>query len=91
MSAVGSKNLTAWVTAARKLMVNSTANVGCPDCGQPALKVRDVEYGWGPSRGLERYLVCGSCGAFNKVNMRHAKGSCDEPAADTTEPLKATA
>lgn len=78
MSAVGSKNLSEWVEAAQQLALNSAENVGCPDCGEPALKVRDVEYGWGPSKGLERYLMCSNCGAFSAVNLRHARGSCDQ-------------
>jgi hypothetical protein len=73
MSAVRSKNLNQWVAAAQSLVVNSTKKVDCPDCQQPALQVRDVEYGWGHNKGLERYLVCSNCGAFNAVNMRHAR------------------
>lgn len=73
MSAARSKNLSAWVEAAHRLGVNSTSNVDCPDCGKPALQVRDVEYGWGHSKGLERYLVCSQCGAYNAVNLRHAR------------------
>jgi hypothetical protein len=72
MSAARSKNLTEWVAAAQSLVVNSTQKVGCPDCGKPALQVRDVEYGWGHSKGLERYLVCSHCGAYNAINLRHA-------------------
>jgi hypothetical protein len=91
MSAVGSKNLSGWVAAAQRLVMNSAANVECPDCSQPALKVRDVEYGWGPSRGLERYLVCSNCGAFSAVNLRHARCSCEEEHAVPEQQLKATA
>jgi predicted RNA-binding Zn-ribbon protein involved in translation (DUF1610 family) len=80
MSAARSKNLTEWVAAAENLVQNSTKKVACPDCGKPALQVRDVEYGWGHTKGLERYLVCSHCGAYNAVNMRHARASCDAPA-----------
>ncbi len=73
MSAVRSKNLDEWVAAAHKLVLNSTKTVNCPDCGKAALQVRDVEYGWGPNKGLERYLVCSHCGAYNAVNLRHAR------------------
>ncbi len=79
MSAVRSKNLDEWVAAAHRLVLNSTKNVKCPDCGKPALQVRDVEYGWGPNRGLERYLICSDCGAYNAVNLRHAR-PCSEGA-----------
>ncbi|MBX2805250.1 MAG: formate dehydrogenase accessory protein FdhE [Hyphomicrobiales bacterium] len=84
MSAVGSKNLAEWIGAAQRLAVNSAEKVDCPDCGVPALKVRDVEYGWGPAKGLERYLVCSNCGAFSAVNMRRARNTCGH--ADETEP-----
>jgi len=73
MSAARSKNLTEWVAAAENLVLNSSTKVACPDCGKPALQVRDVEYGWGHTKGLERYLVCSHCGAYNAVNMRHAR------------------
>jgi hypothetical protein len=78
MSAVRGKNLTDWVAAAQKLVLNSANSVSCPDCGEASLQVRDVEYGWGHNKGLERYLVCSNCGAFNAVNLRHAR-SCNEP------------
>ncbi len=91
MSAVGSKNLSEWISAAQRLALKSAENVECPDCGKAALRVRDVEYGWGPGRGLERYLVCSNCGAFNAVNLRHARCSCDEAEKDSGDPLKASA
>lgn len=88
MSAARSKNLAAWVDAAHRLGVNSSSNVECPDCGKPALQVRDVEYGWGHSKGLERYLVCSQCGAYNAVNLRHARAACEpaEAYAETAVP-----
>jgi hypothetical protein len=36
------------------------------------LRVRDVEYGWGTARGIERYLVCSQCQAYSSVNLRRA-------------------
>jgi len=83
MSAIRGKNLSEWVEAAQKLVLSSTKNVNCPDCGHASLQVRDVEYGWGHNKGLERYLVCSSCGAFNAVNLRHARPS-DHLADKTT-------
>jgi hypothetical protein len=77
MSAVRGKNITEWVAAAHKLVLRSTNSVNCPDCGKPSLRVRDVEYGWGHNKGLERYLICSNCGAFNAVNLRHAR-PCDD-------------
>lgn len=72
LSAVKNKNLSEWVAAAEKLALNSGDHIDCPECHQRGLKVRDVEYGWGPSRGLERHLVCTHCGAHNIVNLRRA-------------------
>ena len=68
-----------WVTAAQRLVCESTQHVGCPECGTPALQVRDVEYGWGTSRGIERYLVCSHCSAYNSVNLRRAGPLVDTP------------
>jgi transcription elongation factor Elf1 len=85
MSAIRSKNLEAWVAAAHRLVQNSTKHVNCPDCGKPELQVRDVEYGWGPNRGLERYLICSHCGAYNAVNLRHARPSMEAPLAPVVE------
>jgi hypothetical protein len=61
-----------WVTAAQRLVCESTKYVDCPECGTPALQVRDVEYGWGASRGIERYMVCSHCQAYHSVNLRRA-------------------
>jgi hypothetical protein len=76
VSATGNKHIGEWIKAAEELAVNSTQHVCCPECGQPALKVRDVEYGWAPAKGLERYLVCSHCGAYNVVNLRRADAHC---------------
>jgi predicted RNA-binding Zn-ribbon protein involved in translation (DUF1610 family) len=84
MSAAKSKNMTEWVTAAQLLVVNSTKSVKCPECGDAALQVRDVEYGWGHNKGLERYLVCSHCGAYNAVNMRHARPFAESASAEPT-------
>jgi hypothetical protein len=61
-----------WVTAAQRLVCESAEHVDCPECGTPALKVRDVEYGWGTGRGIERYMVCSHCQAYHSVNLRRA-------------------
>jgi hypothetical protein len=75
MSAVRGKNLTEWVAAAQKLVLNSANSVSCPDCGEASLQVRDVEYGWGHNKGLERYLVCSNCGAFNHLPLDRSSES----------------
>jgi len=67
-----------WVSVAQRLVCESAEHVGCPECGTPALQVRDMEYGWGTGRGIERYLVCSHCQAYNSVNLRRAG-----PLADT--------
>ncbi len=72
LSAVKKKNLPEWIAAAEKLALNSGEHVDCPECQRRGLRVRDIEYGWGPSRGLERHVVCMHCGAHNIVNLRHA-------------------
>ena len=72
MSAIWNHNRTQWIAAAERLLRFSNQNVPCPQCGQHGLQVRDVEYGWGPRRGLYRYLTCSECGAHNAVNLRHA-------------------
>ncbi|MEJ2117076.1 MAG: hypothetical protein P8Y67_03810 [Alphaproteobacteria bacterium] len=88
MSAVRSKHITEWIDAAEKLVLNSAHNVECPECGQKSLKVRDIEYGWGPCRGLQRYLMCSHCGAYNIVSLRHALSNgmtAPEMLADVSE------
>jgi hypothetical protein len=72
MSAVKRARLAEWMEAAERLALSSEKNVDCPECGRNHLIVRDIEYGWGPCRGLERYLMCSHCGAYNIVNLRHA-------------------
>jgi hypothetical protein len=61
-----------WVDTARKLGRVSAATVGCPCCGSTSLSVRDVEYGFGHKKGLQRYISCGCCGAFTGVNVKRA-------------------
>ena len=85
MSAVRNRNLSEWVAAAEKLALNSAEHVDCPECRRPGLQARDVEYGWGPSRGLERHLVCTHCGAYNIVNLRRALPSGETHAEARTE------
>ena len=72
MGAIRSGKREEWVSAAERLVCKSADHVDCPECGTPGLKVRDVEYGWGPRKGIERYLICSHCGAYNAVNMRRA-------------------
>jgi DNA-directed RNA polymerase subunit RPC12/RpoP len=72
VSAAKSKYINEWVKAAEKMVLSSADSIDCPECGHKALKVRDIEYGWGPCRGLQRYLTCAHCGAYNIVNLRHA-------------------
>jgi len=72
MSAIGNNKRVQWIAAAEQLLHMSNEHVPCPECGRPALQVRDVEYGWGPNRGLDRYLTCARCGGYNSVNLRHA-------------------
>ncbi len=61
-----------WVETAEALVHQSSGNVECPCCGSASLSVRDVEYGFGHDKGVQRYISCGSCGAFTGVNMKRA-------------------
>ena len=72
MGAIRSGKREEWVSAAERLVCESADHVTCPECEAPSLQVRDVEYGWGPRKGVERYLICSQCGAYNSVNMRRA-------------------
>lgn len=79
MGAIRSGKREEWVTAAERLVYESAENVQCPECSTPALQVRDVEYGWGPRKGIERYLICSHCGTYNAVNMRRAGPLIETP------------
>ncbi len=61
-----------WVETAHHLALRSASSVACPCCGSTSLSVRDVEYGFGHARGVQRYISCGCCGAFTGVNVRCA-------------------
>jgi hypothetical protein len=72
MGAIRSGKREEWVSAAERLVSESADHVDCPECSKPGLQVRDVEYGWGPRKGVERYLICTHCGAYNAVNLQRA-------------------
>jgi transcription elongation factor Elf1 len=72
MSAIRNQKREEWILAAARLLTRSSKHVECPECGAPALQVRDVEYGIGSRKGLDRYLSCLQCGRDNIVNLRHA-------------------
>jgi transcription elongation factor Elf1 len=61
-----------WVKTAEALVHRSPEHVDCPCCGSTSLSVRDVEYGFGHEKGIQRYISCGCCGAFTSVNMKRA-------------------
>ncbi len=61
-----------WHEMALFLISNSVTNAQCPDCGRNSLSVRDMEYGCGTSKGIQRYIMCASCGAFQVVNLKRA-------------------
>jgi formate dehydrogenase maturation protein FdhE len=61
-----------WAETAHHLGYRSAATVACPCCGSTSLTVRDVEYGFGHDKGVQRYISCGCCGAFSGVNVRRA-------------------
>ena len=61
-----------WVETANHLARQRASTVACPCCGSTSLSVRDVEYGFGHDRGVQRYISCGCCGAFTSVNVKCA-------------------
>jgi formate dehydrogenase maturation protein FdhE len=61
-----------WVETAHHLARRSASTVACPCCGSTSLSVKDVEYGFGHDRGVQRYISCGCCGAFTGVNVKCA-------------------
>jgi len=61
-----------WIETAEALVRQSPKEVGCPCCGSTSLSVKDVEYGFGHEKGIQRYISCGCCGAFTGVNLRRA-------------------
>ncbi len=66
---------------ARNLGHQSPGTVACPCCGSTSLSVRDVEYGFGHDKGVQRYISCGCCGAFTGVNVKRAGEDLAVPAA----------
>jgi hypothetical protein len=60
--------------------------VACPCCGSTALSVRDVEYGPAHEKGIQRYISCCWCGAFNGVNLKRA-GGLEKPALQAAEEI----
>jgi hypothetical protein len=61
-----------WVETAEALVKKSADGVACPCCGSSSLSVKDVEYGSGHEKGMQRYMSCRCCGAFTSVVMRRA-------------------
>jgi formate dehydrogenase maturation protein FdhE len=68
-----------WVETANHLARHSASTVACPCCGSTSLSVRDVDYGFGHDRGVQRYISCGCCGAFNSVNVKCAGETENRP------------
>ncbi len=67
-----------WKSAAEELGTRSASNVACPCCGSTSLSARDVEYGFGHEKGIQRYVACGCCGAFTGVNVKRAGPAHEE-------------
>ena len=61
-----------WLETAQQLGQRSPENIACPCCGSTSLSVKDVEYGFGYDKGVQRYITCGCCGAFTGVNVKRA-------------------
>ncbi|MBI4724747.1 MAG: hypothetical protein HY765_07150 [Rhodomicrobium sp.] len=61
-----------WLETAHSLGRLSPGSVACPCCGSTSLSAKDMEYGFGHEKGVQRYISCGCCGAFTSVNVRRA-------------------
>jgi len=61
-----------WVETANHLASHAASTVACPCCGSTSLSVKDVDYGFGHDRGVQRYISCGCCGSFTSVNIKCA-------------------
>lgn len=61
-----------WLETAQQFGLRSQENIACPCCGSTSLSVKDVEYGFGYDKGVQRYITCGCCGAFTGVNVKRA-------------------
>jgi len=61
-----------WAETADCLGRRAPETVACPCCGSTSLSVRDVEYGPGHKKGIQRYISCSWCGAFHGVNVKRA-------------------
>ncbi len=61
-----------WLKTAQKFARHSPESVACPCCGSTSLSVKDVEYGFGYDKGVQRYITCSCCGAFTSVNIKRA-------------------
>jgi formate dehydrogenase maturation protein FdhE len=61
-----------WLETAQQFDHHAPQNVTCPCCGSSSLSVKDVEYGFGHEKGVQRYITCGCCGAFTGVNIKRA-------------------
>lgn len=72
MKASDKRNRQQWVFLARQLLYTSSRDAACPECGKPALTVRDLEYGGGSAHGVVRYLSCSNCAGFDFVTLRRA-------------------
>ncbi len=68
-----------WLETAHTLGRTSAESVACPCCGSTSLSAKDVEYGFGHEKGVQRYISCGCCGAFTGVNVRRAGQSDSQP------------
>jgi hypothetical protein len=73
-----------WVETANHLATHAASTVACPCCGSTSLSVRDVDYGFGHDRGVQRYISCGCCGAFTSVNVKCA-GETETPVLRAAE------
>jgi hypothetical protein len=78
-----------WLDTAHQFDRRAPENVTCPCCGSTSLSVKDVEYGFGHDKGVQRYITCGCCGAFTGVNIRRAGEDLqNQTAGETLLPVR---
>jgi hypothetical protein len=75
-----------WAKTTDPMGRGAAETIACPCCGSTSLSVRDVEYGPAHEKGIQRYISCFWCGAFNGVNLKRA-GGLEKPVLQAVEEI----
>jgi hypothetical protein len=62
-----------WIEAAKLLATEPVAVVRCPEHNDGVLRVHDEALPDGG--GIEHYLICDACGAYNVILLRRTQNS----------------